>query len=422
VHLTGGEIRATHSLPGTAGVTLTSLYLAPLAAMDPDEHPAMLCIDLKTSPSDALFTACVAAIAAHATFNDGHVQFVFTGNRPVAPTAHPAHVVFGSGGGPVAAALVDAEVAVVEVDYTSFSTWNGVAPIPDATKRTLVQLADMAHRAGKMLRVYFGPATVTAWNEFRDAGVDLIQPGGQHPPGFDNIDLLALWFAGGWIFDGENDGVSIGDVYDFERTDSFSLSGRFNSSSATTQNLIGKTSTDTTARGYIVQLRSDGAVGFQLNNDVASGVNSLAVRTTSTAFADGREHHFLITYNGTSAPGGVVIYIDGQAEALTTINNSLSATTVQNDPLVLGNRQDGARALAGSLREVAVWTGVLSALDAAEIHDATDLDSVAAGPSLLSWWRFDDDDQAIASGVVDQGGGGFHGTPFGGLEPTPPRV
>ena len=38
VHLISGELRVTHSAPGSAGVTLQTEYLAPLAALPANQH------------------------------------------------------------------------------------------------------------------------------------------------------------------------------------------------------------------------------------------------------------------------------------------------------------------------------------------------------------------------------------------------
>ena len=193
VHLVAGAVLVGHTLGDTApGVTLSSVYLAPIAALPTNEHPAQLKIDLKTNPSDDLFTAVVAAIASFPAFDDGHVRMVITGHPPAAPTAHPAHVRFDRQRS--AAALADPECVLINVFFTSFSSWDGTAPVPAEVKELFTTWANEAHAAGKELLVSFAPATAASWQVQYDAGCDWISPGGNHPPGADDIAGLAAWF------------------------------------------------------------------------------------------------------------------------------------------------------------------------------------------------------------------------------------
>lgn len=194
VFLVSGAVLVGHTLGDTVpGVTLTSVYLAPIAALPVNQHPAQLKIDLKNNPSDDLFTAVVAAIAAHPEFDDGHLMFVITGHPPVTPTAHPAHVRFDRQRS--AAALTDSECVLINVFFTDYSAWDGVAPVPQDVKELLTTWANDAHNAGKQLLVSFCPSTPASWQIQFDAGCDWISPGGSHPPGADDIAGLAAWFA-----------------------------------------------------------------------------------------------------------------------------------------------------------------------------------------------------------------------------------
>ena len=192
-HLVSGEIRVTHTAPGTLGVTLQTEYLSPIAALPVNQHPTHLVVDLKTDPSDDLFTAVVAAVASFSTFDDGHMTIVCTGVPPVSPTAHPSHVQFGRPR--TLANLSDSEVAVIEVDFSDFSSWDGTSPAPLEVREGLLIRANDAHRVGKQLRIYFMPSTTLSWQIQYDMGCDWIQPGGTHPPGADDITSLAAWLS-----------------------------------------------------------------------------------------------------------------------------------------------------------------------------------------------------------------------------------
>lgn len=189
------------------------------------------------------------------------------------------------------------------------------------------------------------------------------------------------------VFDGTNDWVDFGDVHDFERTDSFSIEFWFRTSTAALQALVAKGDVGATA-GYEVSLDASGSVHFFATN-TAGGTNELNVRTTATGFDDGAWHHCCVTYNGTSAPSGVHIYVDSSDEALTTVSNTLSASILNNDALRFGARSDGADRLTGNMVQVGFYDAVLTQTQVDELYDHGPVDKarVSSWASNVGYWH-----------------------------------
>lgn len=219
-----------------------------------------------------------------------------------------------------------------------------------------------------------------------------------------------------WVFDGVNDLIRIGNVLSKERTDAFSVSGTFAAGSLTLSNggrIISKaTIADAVQQGWFVTAANP-LNGPGLAFGMVNTVNTNGFRVYTTApITSGK---FVITYDGSSSAAGVHIWVDGVDEPLTVHDNNLSASTVSNALLVLGNREDGARGYQGLAGDIAVWNKALNPGEVAELTAANDPAAVSFSGSLEALWRLDGNDTYGAWGVVDHGPSGYHGTASGGL-------
>lgn len=230
------------------------------------------------------------------------------------------------------------------------------------------------------------------------------------------------WIGGGfaWFFDGVNDFVTMGNVRNFERTNQFTLMGWMLLGNPVTNTLIGKVPVGA-ARGYVLFQLSTGELRFRLRNTVST--NALEVQTTA-AFTDLQRHHIAATYDGTSTPAGVKIYVDGVSQTLTTIANTLSATIIDTgSSLVIGASQSGTTSFnEGPIQHVSLWNDDLTAAEVLEAYGGgtpPDLLATSMSGDLLDWWKLDESDVTGAGGINDYGPGGFDGTanfsPTGGL-------
>jgi len=174
-------------------------------------------------------------------------------------------------------------------------------------------------------------------------------------------DWVAAKINNGLLFDGVDEFVNFGNIANFERTDTFSIEFWFNTVTAGAEMIMSRQlNTGPTFRGWNVFIEA-GVITTALISD-NSVVNRIQRKTNST-FNDGLWHHCAVTYSGTSAVSGLIIYIDGSAVATTIVTDNLSATILNAADCQLSGR-DGANVVyTGTADEVAIHAVVLSAAD-----------------------------------------------------------
>jgi hypothetical protein len=215
-------------------------------------------------------------------------------------------------------------------------------------------------------------------------------------------------------FGGTDEYVTMGDVLGFERTDTFSISVWVKTTLSAIGHIVGKTANSTAAPGWALLIDSTGRPYFDLINSL-TGNNYLQIGTTTATVKDGRWHHLVLAYDGSSAASGVTFYIDGVSVAsLTTYQNTLSASTVHTDPLTVGRRANhpsDTYPYVGSLDEVAVYDIKLTAAEVSRIHNGgspCDLAKLGTYADLVGWWRMGDGDTFPT--LADHGSGDNDGT------------
>jgi len=214
--------------------------------------------------------------------------------------------------------------------------------------------------------------------------------------------------ANNWVFDGVDDRVEISNVLDKERTDQFSVTG-WAKTTTLGRDIFRKYVTSPSVRGYAVQVSLGGKLRFALSN--TANTNVLTVET-SVAVNTGVEFHFAVVYTGTSTPAGVTIYVNGVSQALVTVDNNLSATTLNTGTLTIGVFG------AGTLRHIAMWGDDLSAAEQLETYNAgspPNLLATSMATDLQYWAKLDGVDSDDPGGVIDHSVNGFNGTALGGL-------
>src|SRR5574343_1084076 len=115
-------------------------------------------------------------------------------------------------------------------------------------------------------------------------------------------------------FGGTDEYVTMGDVLNFERTDSFSISCWFKTTGTNSAHLVTKRNASPIYQGRQFYISASGALYFSLINDWSIG-NRLQVYTT-TAWNNGAWHHVVATYDGSSTAAGVKIYVDNVLQTL----------------------------------------------------------------------------------------------------------
>lgn len=161
--------------------------------------------------------------------------------------------------------------------------------------------------------------------------------------------------------------INFGNNYNFERTNSWSVSLWFKTASMNGI-LLGKQNSASPYNGWYIaglqQLGSALRVGM-----TDSGGGSLIGDSVST-YTDSAWHHLVMTYNGTSQNSGLLCYIDGSAISL-TYTNTISATIQTSFNLQAGARNGANSLFTGRLEEVAIFNRVLKATEISNLHDGT---------------------------------------------------
>ena len=169
-------------------------------------------------------------------------------------------------------------------------------------------------------------------------------------------------------FDGSNDNIVINNEanFDFERTDKFSIAAWVNLSSSFGSNLGSSIFTKSLAtRGYEFWISPQARnVVVELYNTFSS--NHLKVTSTNThTIKYDTWHHVAFTYDGSSSPSGIAIYVDGVSQATTTSINNLTATILNDYSPKIATWDSTFGYFGGSIDNVKVWNNQLSAAEMA---------------------------------------------------------
>lgn len=150
-------------------------------------------------------------------------------------------------------------------------------------------------------------------------------------------------------------GVTVGD---FERTDSFSVTGRFKTSSAGTIVLCSKILSGGLFTGWDIYLSGGQLVFLLIAN--AGTANYLQRVSSTNTFADGYWHSFCVTYSGTSTAAGVTLYADGRCIGGTNTLDSLSSSIITTASFSIGSRDGAARFFSGTIQDIRLFNRVLT--------------------------------------------------------------
>jgi len=217
------------------------------------------------------------------------------------------------------------------------------------------------------------------------------------PPAFSNNFSME--------FDGVDDHVTMGNVLDFNKSNSFSFSCWIKRSSTNTEEaILSKINHTSTFRGYEISFISNNTFRLLLINSGSS--TQLIRRHSSTAITDTNWHHIVATYDGSASTSGINLYLDGN------LNNGTATGTISGDidnsfPFCIGSRNQSSAFYSGLVDEVSVFNSELSSSDVTAIYNSGTPASLSSYSSLVSWWRFEEGSGTTAN---DSGSGGNDGT------------
>ena len=231
--------------------------------------------------------------------------------------------------------------------------------------------------------------------------VQLVEPLGVPDP---EASKVKFW---GHQFDGVDDLLSIGTASDlnFASDAPRTISYWLNAQSDTLGQHIGKYAAATPFTGWSIGQMLFTSVGL---GPIEFGIrathpstDALLVRTTAQFKVTGWRH-IAVTYDGSKTVAGVAIYINGIAQSLTTVVNTLSGASTSTAVAVIGNNIAGAYGLTGTFSQFRVYSVVLTPTQVGQ-----DMLSTRPVASCVLWYR-----TRPGSGqtVTDESGRGNSGT------------
>jgi hypothetical protein len=208
------------------------------------------------------------------------------------------------------------------------------------------------------------PALASFWKMDETGGSILDSKGGLNGSS-KNLTVGSGKKGNARVFNGSTSYADFGNIYNFERTDSFTISTWVNQTAGTPSKfIIARQDNYVNGAGYKLATNSSGSPIFTFgpNQDVAISVEaSQDIR--------GAWHLVTLTYDGTSKGSGLKMYIDGVLKA-TGSGPDLTASTKTSEAFRFGAREGATFALfQGLLDETGVWTRTLSPTEISNLYN-----------------------------------------------------
>ena len=170
-----------------------------------------------------------------------------------------------------------------------------------------------------------------------------------------------MWELGGKFdkaveLDGTDDDVNMGDVLDFERTDTFTVSV-WTKSSDNGGSVVGKMDNTDGSKGYELYF-DDGHWEATIRYD--TGTNGIKVLSSSDA-GDNDWHHLVFTYDGSSDASGLTLYTDGEDDTGTIEDDGLTSSISNSATFNVGSRNSAVQYFDGLVDEVKVYNYEMTA-------------------------------------------------------------
>ncbi len=146
--------------------------------------------------------------------------------------------------------------------------------------------------------------------------------------------------------------------FDFERTNTFSSCAWGKTDKGTLGMILAKNNITPNTRGYYMWLDNQGNFVTTLRS--VTTTNELEEESTTTVTNDGKWHHYCFTYDGTSSPNGLDLYVDGTNRTTTIIDNTLTGTILNDQNLLIGYDSFGADAWNGALDDIRIYNKELT--------------------------------------------------------------
>lgn len=212
-----------------------------------------------------------------------------------------------------------------------------------------------------------------------------------------------------------NQYIDYGNIYDYERTDSFSWSFWMKSAWTTTKQYLISKQQGGTPNGWAIFTSSAWVQDIQFELTNTTTTNSLVVAGDMHYIyaRDGGWHHVVVTYAGTSVSAGVKIYYDSVSVTISGITSTLSATIKNSATMRIGAVQTGfpTGCYSGLVDDVAAYNRVLTQIEVRDIYNLKgpgDLSTLSTWGACTGWWKMGDGDTYPT--ILDNTASGHNGT------------
>ena len=154
--------------------------------------------------------------------------------------------------------------------------------------------------------------------------------------------------------------IDFGKVAGFGRDEPFSIAAWVRMEANRTGSIVARMDHSGKHQGYALGL-SNGALDFLMRED-KSKKSALRVRT-EVKVPQNAWAHVVVTYDGGGKAAGVMMFMDGRAAAVKTVEDNLNGSPRSDQPLYVGSRASGHSPLNGSVDELMIFDRVLSGRD-----------------------------------------------------------
>lgn len=168
--------------------------------------------------------------------------------------------------------------------------------------------------------------------------------------------------------------IDLGNVANFERTDSFSYGAWVWGASKTAGAVLARIDDGSKHRGYDLYIGGDGKTAAHIIHEWPTNAVKVISQKSLLPY---EWNHVFVTYDGSSKATGVKIYVNGELWPTTVETDALTKSIRTQKSLRIGSRDPGSR-FNGKVDEIRMYARALSAAEVQAIAKQNPLDSILA--------------------------------------------
>lgn len=199
--------------------------------------------------------------------------------------------------------------------------------------------------------------------------------------------------------------VDFGNVFGFDRTDSYSFSAWIKPATTSgAPQIVGKESASGTNPGY-----NFGMLSAKLYAQLL-GTNGTYIDVRgSTVLTAGTWYQVALTYDGSGVAAGIKLYVNGVLETPTVAHDNLTTSIVNSASFAIGTLVGQGVYFDGHIDEVVVYNAAIASGTALALYNfgtPVNPTGISDAGSIVSWYRMGDPSDSVttSNGVLDRVG------------------